>query len=257
VLVSLSGSILVFRREVYTYFRPGATVVPRGDRLSQEAIADSAKRVYPSFTVGRVQIRRRQPTLAADVWLTNGTTTLHRLFDPYTGADVGDAEPRVTQLFEQVSTLHKDFFTGRRGRALNGIGGLCITVLCLTGSVIWWPGLGGLRRAMTIRFGQNWKRVNWDLHNALGFWCVLVIFMWAVTGVYLVFPSPFQALVDLLQPAEEAGVVRTGDAVLAWITSLHFGRSWGLGVEIGFGLLGLVPPVLFVTGTVMWWNRKL
>ena len=57
VLISLTGSIVVFRREVYTYFRPGTIVVPRGERLSQDALSAAAARVYPGFRVTHVQIR--------------------------------------------------------------------------------------------------------------------------------------------------------------------------------------------------------
>ena len=256
VLISLTGSIVVFRREVYTYFRPGTIVVPRGERLSQDALSAAATRVYPGFRVTHVQIRRRQPTIAAEVWLEDRTKALHRLFDPYSGADLGDAEPAVTRWFEKVADLHNNLLSGRRGRTINGIGGLCVSLLCVTGAVIWWPGLGQLRRGMTVRFGGNWKRLNWDLHSALGFWSLAMIFMWALTGVYLAFPRPFQAVVDYLQAGRiEAGATGPGDEFLAWFINLHFGRFAGLGTRVVWGVLGLVPPVLFVTGAIMWWNR--
>ena len=38
----------------------------------------------------------------------------------------------------------------------------------------------------------NWKRLEWDLHSSAGFWTFAIVFMWAFTGIYLVFPDPFQ-----------------------------------------------------------------
>jgi uncharacterized iron-regulated membrane protein len=109
---------------------------------------------------------------------------------------------------------------------------------------------------MIIRFSGNWKRTNWELHSAVGFWSLAMVFMWALTGVYLAFPKPFQAVVDYLQAGRiEPGTTGPGDEFLAWFINLHFGRFAGLGTRVVWGVLGLVPPVLFVTGAIMWWNR--
>ncbi len=100
VMICLTGSILVFRIEVYRYFRPGSVIEPYGERLSQAAISEAAKRIYPDLAVTRVQIRRRPVNSAADVYLEGQGRHLHRLFDPYSGADLGDAEPFATRAFE-------------------------------------------------------------------------------------------------------------------------------------------------------------
>lgn len=46
-----------------------------------------------------------------------------------------------------------------------------------------------------------------------------------------------------------------GDALLAWAKPLHFGDFAGPAVKVLWLVLGLVPPLLFLTGLVMWWNR--
>jgi uncharacterized iron-regulated membrane protein len=142
VIISLTGSLLVFRVEFYKYFRPGTTVTARStERLSDEAVKAAAERRYPSLKVTSVAQRRRQRTSPAEVYLEGNGTTVHRLFDPYTGEDLGDAEPRATKLFEKVAELHDDLLGGRTGRTVNGVGGLFLAVMSLTGLWIWWPGL--------------------------------------------------------------------------------------------------------------------
>ncbi|RPH56087.1 MAG: PepSY domain-containing protein, partial [Acidobacteria bacterium] len=82
------------------------------------------------------------------------------------------------------------------------------------------------------------------------------VLMWAVSGAYLVFQEPFMNLVDYLEPLDESSFEpRIGDTMLAWLTRLHFGRFAGWPVKVLWVIFGLVPPVLFVTGAVMWWNR--
>jgi uncharacterized iron-regulated membrane protein len=48
-----------------------------------------------------------------------------------------------------------------------------------------------------------------------------------------------------------------GDALLAWMGPLHFGNFGGVAVKVLWVVLGLTPALLFVTGSVMWWNRVL
>ena len=142
------------------------------------------------------------------------------------------------------------------GREINGIGGGILAVMCLTGMVIWWPGVRNWRRGLTVRWRTSWKRFNWDLHSAMGFWTFALVFMWALTGVYMVFPDPFLDVVDILQPPSDEVPLRTGDLVLEWFARVHIGRFAGLWVKILWAVVGLVPPALLVTGVIMWWNRK-
>jgi uncharacterized iron-regulated membrane protein len=39
------------------------------------------------------------------------------------------------------------------------------------------------------------------------------------------------------------------------VAALHVGGFGGLGVRIAWLILGLAPPLLFVTGFIMWWTR--
>jgi uncharacterized iron-regulated membrane protein len=42
---------------------------------------------------------------------------------------------------------------------------------------------------------------------------------------------------------------------MAWVGAAHTGNFGGLPMKILWALLGLTPPLLFVTGALMWWNR--
>jgi len=45
------------------------------------------------------------------------------------------------------------------------------------------------------------------------------------------------------------------DAIISWFGRLHVGSFGGLGIKVFWLILGLVPALLLVTGTIMWWNR--
>ena len=115
--------------------------------------------------------------------------------------------------------------------------------------------------------------------------------MWSFTGVYLVFPAPFDALINRFAPldyyrlisqesepkhaavtfvrvADVTPPVRpkrkrptihysAGDQVIRTLFGMHFGNFAGLKIRILWAALGLMPPLLFFTGALMWWNRVL
>ena len=41
-------------------------------------------------------------------------------------------------------SLHDNLLSGETGRRINGLGALFVTLLCVTGAIIWWPGTRGI-----------------------------------------------------------------------------------------------------------------
>jgi uncharacterized iron-regulated membrane protein len=170
------------------------------------------------------------------------------------GVKRGDPFPRSLQVFEWVVDLHDNLLAGQTGRMVNGVGAIALAVLMVTGMVIWWRGVAGWLRALTVRRGAGWRRVTFDLHGAVGIWMTAFLVIWAITGIYFAFPQPFAWVIDFFEP-ERPGQMRTGEWAVEWMVRLHFGRFGGLTSRILWTVLGLVPAVLFVTGAVLWWTR--
>jgi uncharacterized iron-regulated membrane protein len=42
---------------------------------------------------------------------------------------------------------------------------------------------------------------------------------------------------------------------MAWVAPLHVGNFGGNAVRVAWLVLGLSPPLLFVTGFILWWTR--
>lgn len=258
VAVCISGSALVYRNELRAAFEPQPRFVTvAGTRMSADDLTASVTRAYPEHTVSRI-IEREDPARATTVTLDRGGKRLQILFDPYTGADLGHRLPAGYRFTTWLLDLHDNLLYADTGRRVNGVGAILLTLLSLTGAVIWWPGIRSWQRSLTIDVRANWRRFNWSLHSAIGFWSVLFVFMWGVTGIYLTFPEPFTAVADAIEPVDdESFEPRTVDTVLYWIAYVHFGRFGGESTKLLWAVVGLLPPGLFVTGAVMWWNRVL
>jgi len=126
-------------------------------------------------------------------------------------------------------------------------------------AIVWWPGVSRWKRSLGIKVTAGWRRVNWDLHSALGFWLFLFLLMWGISGWYLGMPEPLTNLMERLSDPDGPYGERPGDIALQWLPRLHFGRwrnpGWGTWLQALWAVVGLVPAIMFVTGLIMWWNR--
>jgi uncharacterized iron-regulated membrane protein len=269
-MISVTGSLLVYRDDLFRIATPPPIVLHgNGHRLTDPELRDAATQVHPGFTVTRIT-RARNPDQAVTLALRRGAEVQSRLFDPYTGKDLGNAVPFGIWLVSKLLELHDDLLGGRTGRKVNGLGAGLALLLACTGIVIWWPGIKTWRRHLTIHRGVGWRRFLWELHGVIGFWSLGFLMLFGVSGLYLANPQPFQDLADRLQPLTPQNAdSRLVDQVMYWLAYVHFGRLGGRGISwCGRGLcnsvtkatwaaFGLAPAGLFVSGALVWWNRVL
>jgi uncharacterized iron-regulated membrane protein len=174
-----------------------------------------------------------------------------------------------------LGKLHGSLLMDSGGMTANALGGFLTAALCLTGMIVWWPGISSWRRALTVSARAGWKRFVFDLHSALGFWTFAILLMWGVTGGYFVFPQPFRAAISVFTPIDAPRLLQptapitgprpfprrrpltTGAKILRGFSAAHYGTFGGWGVKMLWVILGLVPVVLFSTALVMWYSRVL
>jgi uncharacterized iron-regulated membrane protein len=291
LLISISGSAIVFRNETFEAYGKPKVVAVSGERLPAEQIKAIARQEYPGYVVSFFWEARR-PGQPSEVWLERDGKQRQRLFDPYTGKDLGDSVAPAIRLVSWMGELHTNLLAKKTGRAVNGVFAILLTILCISGALIWWPGSMSWIRSVFFNPKANWKRLNWELHSVVGIWTFALIFMWAVTGVYVVFPTPFQRAINHYFPLREYSLeplaaqalpdqtavaklvlvadtgktftrrryrpnYSTGDKIIRWLTYLHFGNFAGWRTKALWTFLGLAPSFLFFTGALMWWNRVL
>ena len=140
---------------------------------------------------------------------------------------------------EWLVNLHKNLLLGETGRLVNGVGAICVTTVCVTGAIIWWPGLKNWRRSLKVSWGSRFARFTWNTHSALGFWCFFFILMWGISGIYFSFPPPTNMLAGFcpVSPSSTGG--------FGWYT------------EVLWAILGLVPAFLAFTGLFVCCHRMI
>jgi uncharacterized iron-regulated membrane protein len=289
VVLSLTGSVLVYRNEIDRYLATPRTSFDEQARpMNADELRSAAQRAYPGWEVTSVSegrtVRRppregsgppgpgagpggrgrgnRLPDPTAMITMERDGEKKDRLFNPYTGEDLGDYTTKGQLFVLWLVRLHDELLLDRpAGPWWNGLLSLVFTVLVVSGVVVWWPGVTRWQRSLGIKWSAGWRRVNWDLHSALGFWLFLFMLMWGISGWYLGMPDPLTNLVDRISDPNAEYGERAGDVALQWLTRLHFGRwrepGWGPWLKAVWAIVGVVPAIMLVTGVIMWWNRKI
>ena len=116
------------------------------------------------------------------------------------GGDVlGEFPARATWL-DSIQSLHESLLIHRRRRILNGVGAVFLLLMSITGLTVWWPRRRYWKRSLTVDLRRSWRRINYGLHGATGFWTSLLIAFWAASGIYFAWPQQIFQLVNSLSP---------------------------------------------------------
>ena len=110
-------------------------------------------------------------------------------FNQYTGEELGAVDTSLNVFFETVLDLHKNLLMGNVGRQILGAGVLIFVFLLFSGFVLWLPKrIRNLKQSLTVKWNARFQRLNYDLHNTLGFYTFLLLFFIAITGLYVTYP---------------------------------------------------------------------
>jgi uncharacterized iron-regulated membrane protein len=185
----LTGSVLVWRQEIDMLLHPGLLRVEPGPiRAPLQHLLQTVESTYPGTPI--IQLRMPKSPEAVIQVVGGGTEPLQIMVDPYRGAILGargETETFANALFH----WHTSLLAGEAGEKVTGMAALLLIVLVASGVIVWWPGLRRLGQAVQVNWRANWKRVNFDLHRAAGFWTSLYLVVVAITGSSLIFHDAY------------------------------------------------------------------
>ena len=130
VMLSITGSALVYRNEMDSVLRDAPAAVRAGTEiLTEDELRAVAQKLYPGWEITRLgdRISRRNPTI--EVWVERDGVKKERLFNPYTGEELGDSVTQGEYFVLWLARLHDELLFDREGRFWNGILSAVATVL--------------------------------------------------------------------------------------------------------------------------------
>lgn len=188
-VVAVTGAALVFEDNIDRVLNPStAYVTPQHALLPVETMIQRVTASRPGERVTSVRVPAR-PTFSYEFALSS---RLAAFVDPYTGTLVG-VRNREKSLARFIHLLHTRFVAGETGELFVGWLTVLTMLMAITGLILWWP-----RRIFSVGRYSSWRRTNFDLHSALGFWASLVILVMSLSGVIIAFEAVTDPLVEKL-----------------------------------------------------------
>jgi uncharacterized iron-regulated membrane protein len=191
IVIGLTGAILVFEQEMDQALHPHLWhVMPREDKVPLQSIVDAVAETYRPRTFLTVEVPhdRDRP------YVMSTETDFQVFVNPYSGEILGAREHAQT-FFGLMFALHRTLLAGEIGRTVVGVVTLLVVFLVGTGLYLWWPRTTArFTSSLSLRWSAGWRRLNYDLHNVLGFYASWYLVVIALTGLVWSFSLVHDAL---------------------------------------------------------------
>lgn len=199
LLIGITGSVLVFREEIVHVIAPEPTIAAPSGPVSMEAVRAGIQSHYQGWNVWALEA----PSEPGEAWsayiMQKGQG--RSVFADSDGKVIGERNLKGTW-FELFERFHSNLLIPRSGRWYNGVLGLVLGFLTITGLILWWPGKGEWNSAFRIVRQSNWKGINYDLHRVGGAVTFLFVLLSCITGAYFTWPAAYRNIAGSLFPTK-------------------------------------------------------
>lgn len=194
MILSLTGALLVFEEEIDHLLNPRLWyVTPQAERLPYQTLYEHIKATFPETSIASMSLPLADHL--ACIFFAEDERMIH--LDPYRGTILGERVYAQT-VMGVMYTLHVSFLAGEVGSYLAGTAALILLGMIGTGLYLWWPRGARKRRSFLIKWRASWRRTNYDLHRAVGFYASLGLIAIALTGAVFTFDHIAEPLVHWL-----------------------------------------------------------
>ncbi|WP_316803686.1 PepSY-associated TM helix domain-containing protein [Pedobacter nototheniae] len=197
-ILGITGSIYAFSDELKELFykdRLWVEVPANQKKLPFEkviAVAEAAlgkdhkiSRAELSNEPGRTYMFRALKVNKDGIGYWNYYTYYYKAYiNPYTG-ELVKLENTKQEFFTVILAAHMNLLLGDKiGHQIVRYCVICFVLLLISGLILWWPkNRKAAKNSLSIKFSAKFKRLNYDLHNVLGFYAAAMLIMISLTGL--------------------------------------------------------------------------
>lgn len=185
-IMGITGCILVFEHEIKELTSPWLKVEAQSaDKvLPPSKIYAAVKKALPEKDIHGVWYNGLDKTIKVDI---ESDSLIY--VNPYNGKITGMVDHE--DFFHEIDEGHRYVWLGREvGTAVTSWATLIFFFLLISGIILWFPKKWNkttVNTSFKIKWNAKFKRLNYDLHNVLGFYSLLLAFMIALTGLIMSF----------------------------------------------------------------------
>lgn len=190
IIISLTGCLLVFEQEIkeniiygnWWHITPPANTAP----LPPSEIYTRVKAQVPAYKFHRFWYYGDN----APVKITPDNSDSLIFVHPYSGKVLAEVDHE--DMFDFIQEGHTVLWMPRKvGLQVVRWSTVVFFFLLITGLVLWLPKKWNrkiIKDSFTVMWSAKRKRINYDLHNVLGFYSLLLAVLIAFTGLIMSFP---------------------------------------------------------------------
>lgn len=184
LVVSLSGSVLVFSEEIDQQLNPPLLkVVATKNRASLDSIYKKALTVFPGSYIRFRQIPA-DPERSLELSVEQGELWTFAYFDPYSGNYLGSRNAR-NYFLGWLLGLHYGLLAGKTGEFVVGLLSIMLILSVATGVYVYRKHVWNV---LTFQVGistNNRRKFFSSLHRVIGVWTLVFNLGFAITGFWM------------------------------------------------------------------------
>lgn len=182
--MGITGCILAFQREIENVSQPYRyTEIREEPVLLPSRLKKIAEKEFPGKKLHSISY---QPGKSAVASFYNEAPSYYYLvyIDPYSGKAL-KAKDMDEDFFRIIIDGHFYLWLPHHiGQPIVASATLIFVMLLISGIILWWPRNKAARKQrFSLKLNARWRRVNYDLHNVLGFYMTWIIIFIALTGL--------------------------------------------------------------------------
>lgn len=216
-VICFTGATLVFEQDITRALNKHLyqVEIPQGkERLSPSEVINIVQDRHDEMEISSVSIPKAADATYQISFSNGGKKVL--FVNPYTGESIGLS--KSCPFFQTMRKLHRWFLDAPKskesisaGRMIVGISTIAMTVILISGLVIWIPRTRkALKNRLTVACGKGNRRLIYDSHVALGFYATIFLLLMALTGPTWSFGWYREAAYSLLGAEPQTQNPKTG-----------------------------------------------
>ncbi|MFT4204540.1 MAG: PepSY-associated TM helix domain-containing protein [Chitinophagaceae bacterium] len=190
VFVALTGTIVVYADEIIEWSAGKSRYVEtvKNEKIPLETVLANLKKQNPKIMVSEATVYKDpRRTLRLRIF-ARGKGLSFMYLDPYTGRVLKN--DKAANFFFVAAHLHASLLWHGPGTWIVDIATVIFLIEIISGIILWWPKKWNKHTrdaSFKIKWNAKFKRVNYDLHNVLGFYSSLLALALTITGLIIAF----------------------------------------------------------------------
>lgn len=193
IIIALTGAIYAWQPELseafYSHLHVKAQEKPF---VALSVLKEKAEAELPGKTISRISYAGRDHSVG--VSFNNKKAGYYYIvyMNPYSG-EVIKVKDMDRDFFRQVLNGHMHLWLPDPvGKNIVAFSTLIFGLIIVTGIVMWWPrkwSKAARKQSLSVKWDASPKRLNYDLHNVLGFYASWIMLFVVLTGLVWAFES--------------------------------------------------------------------